>query len=43
MTEWKITAGIWAGGFLVLTIALKIALPVLTGEASLANEKRGEG
>jgi molybdopterin-containing oxidoreductase family membrane subunit len=35
MTEWKITAGIWAAGFLVLTVALKIALPVLTGEASL--------
>ncbi len=41
MTEWKITAGIWAAGFLVLTVALKIALPVLTGEASL--ERGDEG
>ena len=32
LAEWKITAGIWAFGFLVLTVALKTALPVLTGE-----------
>lgn len=29
LTEWKITAGIWAFGLMVLTIALKLALPVL--------------
>lgn len=39
LAEWKITAGIWAFGFMVLTIALKVALPVLTGELSLS---RGE-
>jgi molybdopterin-containing oxidoreductase family membrane subunit len=35
MAEWKITAGIWAVGFMVLTIAIKIALKVLTGEMSV--------
>jgi molybdopterin-containing oxidoreductase family membrane subunit len=35
MAEWKITAGIWAVGFMVLTIAIKVALTVLTGEMSV--------
>ncbi|MCC6646039.1 MAG: polysulfide reductase NrfD [Polyangiaceae bacterium] len=30
--EWKITAGIWAVGLMVLTLAIKLALPVLSGE-----------
>jgi molybdopterin-containing oxidoreductase family membrane subunit len=29
LVEWQITAGIWAWGLLILTVALKIALPVL--------------
>ncbi len=33
LVEWKITAGVWAFGMLVFTAALKVALPVLTGEA----------
>jgi len=33
LTEWKITAGVWAFGLLLFTASLKIALPVLTGEA----------
>jgi Ni/Fe-hydrogenase subunit HybB-like protein len=32
LTEWKITAGIWAFGLMVLTVAVRIALPVLRGE-----------
>lgn len=32
VSEWKITLGIWAAGLLVLTIAAKLALPVLTGQ-----------
>jgi molybdopterin-containing oxidoreductase family membrane subunit len=32
ITEWKVTAGIWALGLLVLTVALKIALAVWTGQ-----------
>jgi molybdopterin-containing oxidoreductase family membrane subunit len=35
LAEWKITAGIWAFGLMVLTVALKVALPVLTGETRL--------
>jgi len=31
--EWKITAGIWAFGLMVFTVALKVAIPVLTGKA----------
>jgi molybdopterin-containing oxidoreductase family membrane subunit len=29
LAEWKITAGIWAFGLMVLTVALKVTLPVL--------------
>jgi len=39
LTEWKITAGVWAFGLMVLTLALKTALPVLTGEVSLGGRK----
>ncbi len=38
MTEWKVTAGIWALGLMVLTIALKVALPVLEGRVSHSTE-----
>lgn len=31
LTEWKITAGVWAFGLMIYTVALKVALPVLTG------------
>ena len=31
LIEWKVSAGIWAFGLMVFTIALKIALPVLAG------------
>lgn len=30
-TEWKVTWGIWALGLMVLTVALKVALPVISG------------
>jgi Ni/Fe-hydrogenase subunit HybB-like protein len=33
-SEWKITAGIWAFGLMVLTVAIKLSLPVLKGEVS---------
>lgn len=32
LTEWKITAGIWALGLGVLTILVKIGLPALKRE-----------
>jgi hypothetical protein len=34
--EWKVTAGVWALGLGVLTVGLKIALPVLSGAPSLS-------
>lgn len=36
LTEWKVTAGIWAFGFLILVVALKVVLPVLTGKLGAA-------
>ena len=35
LTEWKITTGIWATGFMVLTVGIKIVLPILSGEYSM--------
>lgn len=32
VTEWKVTAGIWAFGLMLLTVAVKVALPVLSGQ-----------
>jgi Ni/Fe-hydrogenase subunit HybB-like protein len=29
LTEWKVTAGVWAFGFLVFTVGLKMAMPIL--------------
>lgn len=31
LPEWKITAGIWAAGAMILTLAIKLSLPVLSG------------
>jgi Ni/Fe-hydrogenase subunit HybB-like protein len=38
LTEWRVTAGIWALGFMVLTVSIKVALPVLTGKLRLDQE-----
>ena len=40
LTEWRITAGIWAFGAMVLLVAIKVAKPVLTGELQAAASKR---
>ncbi len=32
MTEWKVSAGIWAFGLMIFSIALKVAIPIFTGE-----------
>jgi molybdopterin-containing oxidoreductase family membrane subunit len=32
LTEWKVTAGIWAFGLLLLTVMLRVAVAVFTGE-----------
>ena len=38
LTEWKVTAGIWAFGFILLTVGLKVALPILMGKVRLEDE-----
>jgi molybdopterin-containing oxidoreductase family membrane subunit len=35
LVEWKVTAGIWALGLMVYTVALKIAIPVFTGKVTI--------
>jgi molybdopterin-containing oxidoreductase family membrane subunit len=35
LTEWKLTAGIWAMGLGVFTVSVKIAAQILTGQTSL--------
>jgi Ni/Fe-hydrogenase subunit HybB-like protein len=32
LTEWKVTAGIWAFGLMIYTVALRIAIAVFTGD-----------
>ena len=34
-TEWKVSAGIWAAGLLIYTIALRVAIPIFSGEVSV--------
>lgn len=34
LTEWQITAGIWAFGLMIYTVALKIAIPIMRGEVT---------
>jgi molybdopterin-containing oxidoreductase family membrane subunit len=38
LTEWKITSGIWAFGLMVLTVAIKVSLPVLSGRLTVGME-----
>lgn len=39
MVEWKISAGIWAFGLMIYTVALKIAIPILNGDVSISKLK----
>lgn len=39
LVEWKVTAGIWAGGLIIYTLLLKIAIPIFTGEVGTRVEK----
>jgi molybdopterin-containing oxidoreductase family membrane subunit len=36
LTEWKVTAGIWAFGLMVYTLAVKIAKAVFSGEMAVS-------
>jgi molybdopterin-containing oxidoreductase family membrane subunit len=40
VTEWKITAGIWAFGLLLLTTMLRVAIGVFTGELAFSSPER---
>jgi len=40
LTEWQITAGVWAFGLMVYTVSMKIALPILTGEVDVTTGVR---
>jgi len=42
LTEWRITAGVWAFGFMILLIGLKIAQPVMTGAIRAREEEDKE-
>ncbi len=42
VTEWKITAGIWAFGLLVLTVMLKVTIAVFTQEMKLPSHAAAE-
>lgn len=35
LVEWKVSAGIWALGLMIFTLALKIAIPILSGRERL--------
>jgi len=35
LTEWKVTAGVWALGLMIFTVSLKVAIPILTGRARM--------
>ena len=37
--EWRVSAGIWAGGLIVYTLALRVAMAIFSGEVSLRKEK----
>ena len=39
LTEWKLTAGVWAVGLGMFTISVKIAAQILTGQSSLGQRK----
>ena len=36
--EWRISAGIWAAGLMIYTIAIRIAMPIFSGEVSLKKD-----
>jgi len=43
VTEWKVTAGIWAFGLLVYSAAIKIAVPILSGRVRGAARQQAAG
>lgn len=43
LIEWRITAGIWAFGLMIYTVALKVAIPIMRGEVRFEGAKLGSG
>ena len=41
LTEWKVTAGSWSFGLMVLTVAVKVTLPVLIGQLAASHAEHG--
>lgn len=39
LVEWKVTAGIWAFGFLILTVMLKLIAKVFSVEKTIAESQ----
>jgi len=42
LTEWRVTAGIWAFGLLVYSAAVKVAVPILAGSQAARRESAEE-
>jgi Ni/Fe-hydrogenase subunit HybB-like protein len=40
ITEWKVTAGVWALGLMIFTVAIKVGLQAMTGELRDARARR---
>lgn len=38
--EWKVSAGIWAGGLMIYTLLLKVAIPIFTGQTGAVGGQR---
>lgn len=36
--EWRVSAGIWAAGLIIYTLAIRVAMPIFTGEVSLKKD-----
>lgn len=36
--EWRISAGVWAAGLMIYTLAIRIAMPIFSGEVSLEKD-----
>jgi molybdopterin-containing oxidoreductase family membrane subunit len=36
--EWRISAGIWAAGLIIYTLAIRVAMPIFSGEVSLKKD-----
>jgi Ni/Fe-hydrogenase subunit HybB-like protein len=43
LTEWKVSAGVWAMGLMIYTVALKIAIPILSGKVGLYTKESSDG